>query len=147
MENTSAYFVALPPHQEQFAAPHPARPLRCSTPRDNFTPRHATPATCRITSPNQPEPIAHVRHVCLLANTCVLPPFDQAALARRELHRLLEDEELASTPLLVLANKVDLEPHMSEDQVIRELNLDYVTANPWILIPISALKVTWAGEG
>ncbi|CAN0280646.1 unnamed protein product [Ectocarpus fasciculatus] len=30
---------------------------------------------------------------------------------------------------------------MSEDQVIRELNLDYVTANPWILIPISALKV------
>lgn len=65
----------------------------------------------------------------------------QAALARRELHRLLEDEELASTPLLVLANKVDLDPHMSEDQVIRELNLDYVTANPWILIPISALKV------
>lgn len=40
-----------------------------------------------------------------------------------------------------MANKVDLEPHMSEDQVIRELNLDYVTANPWILIPISALKV------
>ncbi|CAN0573357.1 unnamed protein product, partial [Ectocarpus sp. 12 AP-2014] len=68
-------------------------------------------------------------------------PSAQAALARRELHRLLEDEELASTPLLVLANKVDLEPHMSEDQVIRELNLDYVTANPWILIPISALKV------
>lgn len=66
---------------------------------------------------------------------------NQAALARRELHRLLEDQELASTPLLVLANKVDLEPHMSEDQVIRELNLDYVTANPWILIPISALKV------
>eukprot|EP00752_Nemacystus_decipiens_P012632 g11188.t1 len=66
---------------------------------------------------------------------------EKAALARRELHRLLEDEELASTPLLVLANKVDLEPHMSEDQVIRELNLDYVTANPWILIPISALKV------
>lgn len=65
----------------------------------------------------------------------------KAALARRELHRLLEDQELASTPLLVLANKVDLEPHMSEDQVIRELNLDYVTANPWILIPISALKV------
>lgn len=45
--------------------------------------------------------------------------------------------------MLVLANKVDLDPHMSEDQVIRELNLDYVTANPWILIPISALKVRW----
>ncbi len=35
---------------------------------------------------------------------------------------------------------------MSEDQVIRELNLDYVTANPWILIPISALKVGGAGS-
>lgn len=58
------------------------------------------------------------------------------------MHRLLEDQELASTPLLVLANKVDLEPHMSEEQVIRELNLDYVTANPWILIPISALKAS-----
>eukprot|EP00904_Undaria_pinnatifida_P005507 jgi/Undpi1/2086/HiC_scaffold_12.g05472.m1 len=71
---------------------------------------------------------------------------EKAALARRELHRLLEDQELASTPLLVLANKVDLEPHMTEDQVIRELNLDYVTANPWILIPISALKVCYTGR-
>lgn len=72
-------------------------------------------------------------------------PLSKAALARRELHRLLEDQELASTPLLVLANKVDLEPHMSDDQVIRELNLDYITTNPWILIPISALKVHFFG--
>ena len=100
--------------------------------------RHATPPNHRPTGyltesdPHVPPP----------------PLFSlQAALARRELHRLLEDEELASTPLLVLANKVDLEPHMTEDQVIRELNLDYVTANPWILIPISALKVGGAGWG
>ena len=36
-----------------------------------------------------------------------------------ELHRLLEDRELASTPLLVLANKIDLQPHISEPDLIR----------------------------
>lgn len=33
--------------------------------------------------------------------------------ARAELHRLLEDRELAKTPILVVANKIDLE-HASE---------------------------------
>ncbi|KAJ1445887.1 ADP-ribosylation factor family-domain-containing protein [Pelagophyceae sp. CCMP2097] len=67
--------------------------------------------------------------------------FDMIALARKELHRLLEDRELATTPLLVLANKIDLEPHFSEPELIRELNLDYITDNPWMVIPVSALKV------
>ena len=67
--------------------------------------------------------------------------FDTIPLAKKELHRLLEDRELATTPLLVLANKVDLEPHISEPELIRELNLDYVTDNPWLVIPISALRV------
>ena len=66
----------------------------------------------------------------------------QIALARKELHRLLEDRELASTPLLVLANKIDLEPHISEAELIRELNLDYIVDNPWLVIPISALRTT-----
>ena len=67
--------------------------------------------------------------------------FDTIPLARKELHRLLEDRELATTPLLVLANKIDLEPHISEAELIRELNLDYIVDNPWIVIPISALRV------
>lgn len=113
----------------------PPRATPCAT--RHATPLYATPPNYRPTGyltesdPHVPPPLFSL----------------QAALARRELHRLLEDEELASTPLLVLANKVDLEPHMTEDQVIRELNLDYVTANPWILIPISALKVGGAGGG
>lgn len=41
----------------------------------------------------------------------------------------------------VLANKIDLEPHMAEPELIRELNLDYISDNPWIVIPVSALKV------
>eukprot|EP00753_Platysulcus_tardus_P001765 PLAT11514.3.p1 GENE.PLAT11514.3~~PLAT11514.3.p1 ORF type:complete len:188 (-),score=73.74 PLAT11514.3:191-730(-) len=65
---------------------------------------------------------------------------DRIPAARKELHRLLEDPELATTPLLVLANKIDLEPHISEGELIRELNLDYIVDNPWLVIPISALR-------
>ena len=39
--------------------------------------------------------------------------------AKKELHRLLEDKELARTAILVVANKIDLEPHASEPQLIR----------------------------
>lgn len=39
--------------------------------------------------------------------------------AKKELHRLLEDRELQHTPLLVVANKIDLEPHASEPLLIR----------------------------
>jgi ADP-ribosylation factor-like protein 8 len=51
------------------------------------------------------------------------------------------NSELATTPLLVLANKIDLEPHISEPELIRELNLDYIVDNPWLVIPISALRL------
>mmetsp|Transcript_61636 Transcript_61636/g.108283 ORF Transcript_61636/g.108283 Transcript_61636/m.108283 type:complete len:180 (-) Transcript_61636:1260-1799(-) len=60
--------------------------------------------------------------------------------AKMELHRLLEDKELARTAVLVVANKIDLEPHASEPLLIRELNLDYIVDNPWMIIPCSALK-------
>eukprot|EP00605_Chrysophyceae_sp_TOSAG23-4_P001727 GSChrysophyteH1.ASY1.ANO1.1914.1 assembled CDS len=60
--------------------------------------------------------------------------------AKGELHRLLEDKELATTPLLVVANKIDLDPHASEQALIKELSLDYIVDNPWIIIPCSALK-------
>ncbi|CAM9515234.1 unnamed protein product [Heterosigma akashiwo] len=66
---------------------------------------------------------------------------DLISLSRKELHRLLEDRALATTPILILANKIDLEPHISEAELIRELNLDYIVDNPWIVIPVSALRV------
>jgi len=62
--------------------------------------------------------------------------------AKAELHRLLEDRELATTPLLVVSNKIDLEPHATEQMLIKELNLDYISDNPWIIIPTSALRTT-----
>lgn len=38
-------------------------------------------------------------------------------------------------------NKIDLTPHVSEEQLVKELNLDYVIDNPWLVIPCSALRV------
>lgn len=65
---------------------------------------------------------------------------DIVSLARRELHVLLEDRELAGIPLLVLANKIDLDPHLAEPEIIKGLNLDYIMENPWVVISISALR-------
>eukprot|EP00361_Fabrea_salina_P000633 CAMPEP_0202429936 /NCGR_PEP_ID=MMETSP1345-20130828/3524_1 /ASSEMBLY_ACC=CAM_ASM_000843 /TAXON_ID=342563 /ORGANISM="Fabrea Fabrea salina" /LENGTH=118 /DNA_ID=CAMNT_0049041287 /DNA_START=198 /DNA_END=554 /DNA_ORIENTATION=+ len=67
---------------------------------------------------------------------------DLLQLARKELHLMLEDRELTGVPLLVLANKVDIEPHLSEPEIIQGLNLDYVIENPWVVISISALRGT-----
>lgn len=55
---------------------------------------------------------------------------------------LLEDKEVNDIPILVLANKIDVTPHLGETEIIRGLNLDYVVENPWAAIPISALHGT-----
>jgi Arf/Sar family protein len=65
---------------------------------------------------------------------------DDVPVVKRELHQLLEDRELATTPLLVLANKTDLGPKVSEQEVITGLNLDYFVDAPWLLIPASAKR-------
>lgn len=73
--------------------------------------------------------------------------------ARRELHQLLEDVTLATTPILVAANKVDVTPHVSEAELIKALNLDYILDNAWVVVPISAkhrtnldVFVTWLSK-
>jgi len=58
------------------------------------------------------------------------------------LHSLLDEKGIDGRPLLILANKIDIEPHMSESDIIRELNLDYLYSNPWAVITLSALKGT-----
>jgi GTPase SAR1 family protein len=72
--------------------------------------------------------------IVFVVDVADIPRIDEA---RRELHRLLEDPALATTPILVAANKVDLSPHLTEKELIKELNLDYCE-NPWIVIPMSA---------
>ena len=39
-------------------------------------------------------------------------------VCKKELHTLLEDRELSKLPLLILANKIDLEPKISEKELI-----------------------------
>jgi ADP-ribosylation factor-like protein 8 len=45
--------------------------------------------------------------------------------AKKELHRLLEDKDLAKVALLVVANKIDLEPHATEPLLIRGISHSY----------------------
>ena len=42
-------------------------------------------------------------------------------------------------PLLILGNKIDINPHLSELEIIQGLKLDYVIDNPWVVVPRSAL--------
>ena len=43
---------------------------------------------------------------------------------------------------MILANKIDIEPHLSETDIIKGLNLDYIMENPWVVLNISALYGT-----
>lgn len=61
-------------------------------------------------------------------------------LARRELHRLLDDQNLSGIPILIALNKVDLHPHISKEDAIRELNLTYVTDNKWLVVEIRSVR-------
>jgi Arf/Sar family protein len=64
------------------------------------------------------------------------------ATAKKELHKLLDDGSIGSTPLLVLANKIDIMPHVGETELIERLQLNYVMETPWMVLPISALHCT-----
>lgn len=62
--------------------------------------------------------------------------------AKRELHKLLDDGSIGTTPMLVLANKIDIPEHVGESELIEKLQLNYVMETPWMVLPISALQVT-----
>lgn len=62
--------------------------------------------------------------------------------AKKELHKLLDDGSIGSTPILICANKIDLNPHVGEGELIDKLQLNYVMETPWMVLPISALKCT-----
>jgi len=58
--------------------------------------------------------------------------------AKKELHMLLESQELEGIPLLVLSNKHDLQPTLSQAELIKGLNLDYIDT-VWAVVQVSAL--------
>ena len=63
-------------------------------------------------------------------------------ISKTELFQLLENKDLHGTPLLILSNKIDINPHLSESEIIHGMNLDYILENPWNIIPISAKEGT-----
>ena len=66
--------------------------------------------------------------------------YDTVPVAKKELHSLLDEKGIEGKPLLILNNKIDIEPHMTDVDIIKELNLDYIYSNKWAVISISALK-------
>ena len=60
-------------------------------------------------------------------------------MAKKELHSLLDEKGIEGKPLLILNNKIDIEPHMSESDIIKELNLDY--ASPILDVSLKNLRV------
>lgn len=60
-----------------------------------------------------------------------------------ELRRLLEDEKLATAPVLVFANKQDLLQALPADEISDTLNLHLIRGRPWCIMASSART----GEG
>ena len=73
-------------------------------------------------------------------NNFYILQYETIPVAKKELHSLLDEKGIEGKPLLVLNNKIDIEPHMTDVDIIKELNLDYVYSNKWAVISISALK-------
>lgn len=65
---------------------------------------------------------------------------DSLGVAKRELHSTLDDPAINGIPLLIVGNKIDLEGHLTEKEIIEGLNLDYVFSNHWAVTMASALK-------
>lgn len=67
----------------------------------------------------------------------------RVGVAKAELESLLEHEDLARTPILVLANKQDLRDAMSAAELTTALNLAAIRNHDWHIQPCCALT----GEG
>lgn len=68
---------------------------------------------------------------------------DRIAIARDELNRMLNEDELRDAVLLVLANKQDLPKAMSAGEIVEELGLRNRHERPWHVQPTTATT----GEG
>ena len=55
-----------------------------------------------------------------------------------ELNLLLEEEELAEVPVLILANKQDLLTALTVEELAEELNLAALRSRKWTILPCSA---------
>ncbi|SCU92036.1 LAMI_0E08460g1_1 [Lachancea mirantina] len=68
---------------------------------------------------------------------------DRMATASKELHMMLQEEELQDAALLVFANKQDQPGALSASEVSKQLNLVELKDRSWSIVASSAIK----GEG
>lgn len=64
-------------------------------------------------------------------------------LCKDELFTLLDEEELKGVPIVILANKQDLQTALKVEEISEMMELSKIKDRPWQVIPTSALK----GEG
>ena len=64
-------------------------------------------------------------------------------LCAEQLSGLLHEEELKGVPIVVMANKQDLQDAMKAEEISQKLGLSGIKDRAWTIIPASALK----GEG
>lgn len=64
-----------------------------------------------------------------------------------ELKKILEQDQLGGLPLLIFANKQDLNLSLSAEDIINELNLCNLNNRKWNVMSCSALKKTGIKEG
>ena len=79
----------------------------------------------------------------------VVDAADDARIAEcnDQLKALLSDEKLKKCPLLVYANKSDLEGVLEADEIMEKLELSNINDRDWTLFACSALKGTGVMEG
>ena len=68
---------------------------------------------------------------------------DRMSTASKELHLMLQEEELQDAALLVFANKQDQPGALTASEVSKELNLVELKDRSWSIVASSAIK----GEG
>ncbi len=65
---------------------------------------------------------------------------ENIGVAKLELNQLLQNKSCFNIPLLVVGNKIDIQEHMSQQEIIEGLSLDYIKTNHWVVIMASMLK-------
>ncbi|KAH7831942.1 Arl1 [Monocercomonoides exilis] len=72
---------------------------------------------------------------------------DKLAIARTELHGVLQEAELKGVPLLVFANKMDLENALPVTELSQQLQLHLIRDRPWSIQPCSVVEGSGVEEG
>ena len=68
-------------------------------------------------------------------------------IAKMELFNLILHPDLRETPILVYANKQDLEDSVGVEQIAEELNLTSIRNHDWTIVPCSAMDGVGLYEG